>query len=141
MTQNAAATGSFARMKEQEFIRQHWCASGYCHDYRRASRFYHGRECKRVCTTRNHFIHLIKMLVIPLVLVSIISGAASLGDSPSAVRLASALFGFFIVTSGIAVVLALVMGNLFQPGAGVDFTAHSSSDLMEVTKEHGALPG
>lgn len=87
------------------------------------------------------FIHLIKMLVIPLVLVSIISGAASLGDSPSAGKIGVGTFGFFIVTSGFAVVLALVMGNLFKPGAGVDFTAHSSTGLMEVTKDHGALPG
>ncbi|MGL5486074.1 MAG: dicarboxylate/amino acid:cation symporter, partial [Shewanella sp.] len=87
------------------------------------------------------FIHLIKMLVIPLVLVSIISGAASLGDSPSAGKIGVGTFGFFIVTSGLAVALALVMGSIFTPGAGVDFTAHSSSDLMEVTAEHGALPG
>jgi Na+/H+-dicarboxylate symporter len=86
------------------------------------------------------FIHLIKMLVIPLVLVSIISGAASLGDSPSAGKMGIGTFGFFIVTSGIAVGLALLLGNLFQPGQGVDFTAHSSSNLMTVTKEHGALP-
>ncbi|QYK03388.1 dicarboxylate/amino acid:cation symporter [Shewanella psychrotolerans] len=87
------------------------------------------------------FIHLIKMLVIPLVLVSIISGAASLGDSPSAGKIGIGTFGFFIVTSGIAVGLALLLGNLFQPGQGVDFTAHSSSNLMTVTEEQGALPG
>ncbi|GGZ17353.1 MULTISPECIES: dicarboxylate/amino acid:cation symporter [Shewanella] len=87
------------------------------------------------------FIHLIKMLVIPLVLVAIISGAASLGDTPSAGKIGLGTFGFFIVTSGIAVTLALVLGNLFQPGKGVDFTAHSMTDLMEVTKEQGDLPG
>ncbi|CAM4072801.1 MULTISPECIES: dicarboxylate/amino acid:cation symporter [Shewanella] len=87
------------------------------------------------------FIHLIKMLVIPLVLVSIISGAASLGDSPSAGKIGIGTFGFFIITSGVAVALALLLGNLFQPGNGVDFTAHSASGLMKVTEEHGALPG
>ncbi|QYJ78975.1 dicarboxylate/amino acid:cation symporter [Shewanella acanthi] len=87
------------------------------------------------------FIHLIKMLVIPLVLVSIISGAASLGDSPSAGKIGIGTFGFFLLTSGVAVALALLMGNLFQPGAGVDFTAHSRTDLMQVTAEQGALPG
>ena len=87
------------------------------------------------------FIHLIKMLVIPLVLVSIISGAASQGDSPSAGKIGIGTFGFFILTSGVAVALALLLGNLFQPGNGVDFTAHSASGLMKVTEEHGALPG
>jgi len=87
------------------------------------------------------FIHLIKMLVIPLVLVSIISGAASLGDSPSAGKIGIGTFGFFIVTSGIAVSLALFMGNLFKPGSGIEFSAHSGQNLMVVTNEHGALPG
>ncbi|MBO2559784.1 dicarboxylate/amino acid:cation symporter [Shewanella algae] len=87
------------------------------------------------------FIHLIKMLVIPLVLVAIISGAASLGDTPSAGKIGLGTFGFFIVTSGIAVAMALALGNLFEPGKGVDFTAHSMTDLMEVTKEQGDLPG
>ncbi|GIU42368.1 amino acid:proton symporter [Shewanella colwelliana] len=87
------------------------------------------------------FIHLIKMLVIPLVLVSIISGAASLGDSPSAGKIGVGTFGFFIVTSGIAVSLALFMGNLFKPGSGIEFSVHSGQNLMVVTNEHGALPG
>ncbi|GIU19430.1 amino acid:proton symporter [Shewanella colwelliana] len=87
------------------------------------------------------FIHLIKMLVIPLVLVSIISGAASLGDSPSARKIGVGTFGFFIVTSGIAVSLALFMGNLFKPGSGIEFSVHSGQNLMVVTNEHGALPG
>ena len=55
------------------------------------------------------------MLVIPLVLVSIISGVTSLGDSPSAGKIGVGTFGFFIVTSGIAVALALVMGTCLPP--------------------------
>ncbi len=85
------------------------------------------------------FIHLVKMLVIPLVVVSIIAGAASLGDSPSAGKIGIGTFAFFIITSGVAVTLALVMGNIFKPGAGVDFTAHGQS-LTQITAEQGALP-
>ncbi|MGL5146595.1 MAG: dicarboxylate/amino acid:cation symporter, partial [Plesiomonas shigelloides] len=87
------------------------------------------------------FIHLIKMLVIPLVLVAIISGAARLGDSPAAGKIGLGTFGFFILTSGLAVALALLMGKLFTPGAGVNLSSHGRGDLMEVTREHGALPG
>lgn len=86
------------------------------------------------------FINLVKMLVIPLVLVSIVSGAASLGDSPSAGKIGIGTFAFFIVTSGIAVSMALLMGNFFQPGAGVDFTAHAGH-LSQVTAEQGKMPG
>ncbi|MEC4727355.1 dicarboxylate/amino acid:cation symporter [Shewanella sp. D64] len=85
------------------------------------------------------FIHLIKMLVIPLVAVSIIAGAASLGNSPSAGKIGIGTFGFFIATSALAVTLALIMGNIFKPGAGVDFSSHSAA-LPQVTAEQGALP-
>ncbi|WP_374702347.1 dicarboxylate/amino acid:cation symporter [Shewanella sp. GutCb] len=85
------------------------------------------------------FIHLVKMLVIPLVVVSIIAGAASLGNSPSAGKMGIGTFAFFIITSGIAVTLALVMGNIFKPGAGIDFSAHGQS-LTQITAEQGALP-
>lgn len=86
------------------------------------------------------FIHLIKMLVIPLVAVSIIAGAASLGNSPSAGKIGIGTFGFFIATSALAVTLALIMGSIFKPGAGVDFSSHSAA-LPQVTTEQGALPG
>ncbi|MBO2695059.1 dicarboxylate/amino acid:cation symporter [Shewanella algae] len=100
-----------------------------------------GKDASMFAPLGTIFIHLIKMLVIPLVLVAIISGAASLGDTPSAGKIGLGTFGFFIVTSGIAVAMALALGNLFEPGKGVDFTAHSMTDLMEVTKEQGDLPG
>ncbi|MBO2648464.1 dicarboxylate/amino acid:cation symporter [Shewanella algae] len=100
-----------------------------------------GKDASMFAPLGTIFIHLIKMLVIPLVLVAIISGAASLGDTPSAGKIGLGTFGFFIVTSGIAVAMALALGNLFEPGKGVDFTAQSMTDLMEVTKEQGDLPG
>ncbi len=100
-----------------------------------------GKDASMFAPLGTIFIHLIKMLVIPLVLVAIISGAASLGDTPSAGKIGLGTFCFFIVTSGIAVAMALALGNLFEPGKGVDFTAHSMTDLMEVTKEQGDLPG
>lgn len=86
------------------------------------------------------FIHLIKMLVIPLVAVSIIAGAANLGDSPSAGKIGLGTFAFFMITSAIAVGLALILGYVFQPGAGVDFSQHGAG-LTAVTAEQGALPG
>jgi Na+/H+-dicarboxylate symporter len=86
------------------------------------------------------FIHLIKMLVIPLVAVSIIAGAASLGDSPSAGKIGLGTMAFFMFTSALAVGLALVAGSIFQPGSGLDMTSvsHMFSDQYA---DKGALPG
>ncbi|MGI2853636.1 dicarboxylate/amino acid:cation symporter [Shewanella algae] len=100
-----------------------------------------GQDASMFAPLGTIFIHLIKMLVIPLVLVAIISGAASLGDTPSAGKIGLGSFGFFLVTSGIAVALALFLGNWFQPGMGVDISDHGVTNLMEVTKEQGKLPG
>lgn len=87
----------------------------------------------------NLFIQLIKMLVIPLVAVAILSGAANLGTSPAAGKIGAATLGFFLLTSALAVSLALVMGQLFKPGIGVDFGAMSTLFSGDYS-DKGALP-
>ncbi|WP_409420111.1 dicarboxylate/amino acid:cation symporter [Pseudaeromonas sp. ZJS20] len=86
------------------------------------------------------FIHLIKMLVVPLVAVAIISGAANLGLSPSAGKLGVTTLLFFLITSALAVLLALGMGHLFQPGVGVDFSDYQHLFTNEYA-DKGELPG
>ena len=66
------------------------------------------------------FIQLIKMLVIPLVAVSVISGAASLGGTRSAGKIGIMAFIFYLSTTVVAVTLGLIFGELFQPGVGLD---------------------
>lgn len=72
------------------------------------------------------FIQLIKMLVVPLVLVSIISGAAALGETKSAGLIGFVSIGFMLVTTVIAIVVALVLGEVFQPGVSVDHNVVTS---------------
>jgi Na+/H+-dicarboxylate symporter len=69
------------------------------------------------------FIHLIKMLVIPLIVISIISGAANLSDSPSAGKVGIGTIVFFLVTSAFAVAVALIAGEIFKPGVGLDLSS------------------
>jgi len=86
------------------------------------------------------FIHLIKMLVIPLVAVAIITGAANLGDSPAAGKIGFATFAFFMLTSAAAVALALFMGEVFQPGVGVDLSSMHALFSNEYA-DKGTVPG
>lgn len=65
------------------------------------------------------FIQLIKMLVVPLVLVSIISGAAALGETKSAGLIGGLSIGYMIVTTVIAITVALILGTIFEPGANI----------------------
>ncbi|MFM1886558.1 MAG: hypothetical protein RL026_1715 [Pseudomonadota bacterium] len=62
------------------------------------------------------FINLLKMLIVPLVMASVITGVASLGDSRHLGRLGGLSFAFYVLTTLIAVLIALVIVNLVQPG-------------------------
>ena len=63
------------------------------------------------------FIQLIKMLVVPLVAVSIISGAASLGSSRSAGKIGVTSIAYILFTTVISILLAMVVG--FICGFGI----------------------
>jgi Na+/H+-dicarboxylate symporter len=66
------------------------------------------------------FLRLIFMLVIPLLFSALVVGIAEMGDIRSLKRVGIKTLLFTIGISSIAVVLALGVVNLFQPGAGVD---------------------
>ncbi|OZS45770.1 dicarboxylate/amino acid:cation symporter [Photobacterium sanguinicancri] len=69
------------------------------------------------------FIASLKMLVVPLVFVSLVCGTSSLKDISTLGRLGGKTVAFYLMTTAIAITLALTMGNIFQPGAGADLTA------------------
>lgn len=68
------------------------------------------------------FIKLIKMLVVPLVAVSIVSGAASLGATKSAGKIGIGTFAIYIGTTAIAIFFGLLLTVIFKPGIGLDIT-------------------
>lgn len=85
------------------------------------------------------FINLIKMLVIPLVAVALISGAAGLGNSHAAGKVGAVTLGYFGLTSALAVALAIVMGVVFQPGIGIDLSGVEGMFSSEYAAK-GELP-
>ncbi len=64
------------------------------------------------------FLNLIKLLVAPLVLSTIVVGIAHMGDSTALGRIGFRAVTWFITASLISIGLGLVMVNLFQPGLG-----------------------
>ncbi len=85
------------------------------------------------------FINLIKMLVIPLVAVALISGAAGLGNSSNAGKVGVTTLAYFGLTSALAVALALIMGEVFQPGVNID-TAGIEGMFSSEYASKGELP-
>ena len=79
------------------------------------------------------FLNLIKMVVAPLVLATIVSGLAHMNDSAAVGRIGFRAILWFIIASFISISLGLLMVNLFQPGVGVALTA-SAQSIGEVKK-------
>jgi len=66
------------------------------------------------------FIRLLKLIAVPLVLFSIISGVAGLGDPSSLGRLGAKTLGIYLVTTVTAISLGLLLVNTFAPGKLMD---------------------
>lgn len=85
------------------------------------------------------FIQLIKMLVVPLVLVSIISGAAALGETKSAGLIGGLSIGYMMVTTVISITIALLLGVIFQPGTNLEAEGLAAiSEASEAATESAA---
>ncbi len=65
------------------------------------------------------FLTALKMLIVPLVAASVISGVAGLGDVRGLGRMGGVSVAYYATTTLVAVAIGLVMANLWQPGAGV----------------------
>lgn len=102
-----------------------------------------GKEASMFAPLGDIFIQLIKMLVIPLVAFSIISGAAALGATKSAGKLGIGTFTFYMITTAFAVVLGIAMGEIFKPGMGLDVAQvqHMFDYSAVTTAETAAQPG
>jgi len=77
------------------------------------------------------FLTLIKMIVVPLVFFSIVSGVASIGDIQKLKRIGAKTIVYFIVTTALAGVIGLAVAHLLQPGAGVDLSMVTSNTKIE----------
>ncbi len=62
------------------------------------------------------FIRLLSMIAIPLVLASLIVGAASLGDIKKFARIGGKTISYYLVTTAIAITIGLALANIIQPG-------------------------
>lgn len=68
------------------------------------------------------FLNLLKMAALPLVVVNLISGIASLDDPKSFGRVGGKIMVYYFATTAVAIVLGLAVGFLFKPGAGFQLT-------------------
>lgn len=65
------------------------------------------------------WIRLITMVVIPLVVASLVVGAASLGDLRSVGRVGGKTVAYYLITTSVAVSIGLILSNVIKPGSGL----------------------
>ena len=73
------------------------------------------------------FIRLIRMVVVPLVLATIIAGAAGISDTSKLGRVAVKVLLVYAVTTGIAVACGLLFAGIIQPGMGLDLARQDAA--------------
>lgn len=68
------------------------------------------------------FINAIKMLVVPLVFISLVCGSSSMGDVKRLGRIGIKTMFFYLLTTALAISIALGIGKLINPGFGLDMS-------------------
>ena len=73
------------------------------------------------------FLRLIKMIIAPLIISTLVVGIAKMGDAKTLGRVFSKTLVLFILASFISITVGLVVVNLLKPGAGINFVAEGAS--------------
>ncbi len=69
------------------------------------------------------FLNGIRMMVVPLVFVSLANGAASMSDIKKLGRVGTKTLAFYLVTTAIAITIAIVLATIVNPGVGLDMSS------------------
>lgn len=88
------------------------------------------------------FLNLMKMLVVPVVFISIALGTVGIGDPKKLGRIGSKTIGYFLITTAVALVIAISLGLLFKPGSAGNFeTANADYVAQEAPPISDTLLG
>ncbi len=79
------------------------------------------------------FIRLLKMIVMPVIILTLTIGAASIHPSKLG-RVGAKAFALYTITTAFAISLGLIFGNIFKPGKGMELqAADAAAQKMEIT--------
>ncbi|MBW7842678.1 MAG: dicarboxylate/amino acid:cation symporter [Ignavibacterium sp.] len=83
------------------------------------------------------FLRALKMIIVPLVFSSIVSGVVNLGSSSSLGRLGAKTMTYYITTSLAAILTGLILVDLIRPGVGADLGFRM--EVHDLTSTTGSL--
>jgi len=78
------------------------------------------------------FIRLIRMVVVPLVFVTLVSGIIAMGDPKKLGSIGIKTMALYIGTTAVAIVIGLVLATIIQPGLGIDMMGATAETLAPV---------
>ena len=78
------------------------------------------------------FLNLLKMIIAPLIFVSIVSGVAGIGKSSNLGRISVKTMGLFFTTTLVAIIVGLILVNIIQPGEGVDILTSAKANAATI---------
>lgn len=76
----------------------------------------------------NGFLRAMQMLVVPLVFCSLVCGSMSMGDTKRLGKVGVKTLGFYLFTTALAITVALTVGNIINPGVGLDVSSLQSAE-------------
>jgi len=77
------------------------------------------------------FLNAIKMLVVPLIFVTLVCGVTSMTDVHKMGRVGVKTFAIYLATTAVAITIGLLIGAVLQPGAGVGLEAAQAVEVQE----------
>ena len=80
------------------------------------------------------FLNLIKLIVVPLVLASLVVGTFGLGDVKKIGRIGGKTLAYYLLTTAFAVILGLILANLLKVGAGYSIPVDATAEAKEIPK-------
>ncbi len=83
----------------------------------------------------NGFIGLMRMLVVPLVFTSLVTGVTAIGDTKKLGKVGLKTVGFYLVTTAMAITVAIGIANIINPGINLDISSISTTEITIVEKE------
>ncbi len=77
------------------------------------------------------FLNAIKMLIVPLVFVSLVAGITAMSDSAKLGRISVKTIAIYLVSTAFAVSIGLAFGTLFSPGEGMNMVASGTQEAKQ----------
>jgi len=80
------------------------------------------------------FINLIKVIILPIIISTLVTGIAGLGDAKKFGKIGGKTILYFEIITTIALTIGLIAANIVQPGSGIDMDQLSEGDVSSIAE-------